>query len=91
MVPQAIDCRRSPDIEPPMEITAEMKMTMAIPAAPVTPKLSINRLTMSRTETVTPDIGQLEEPTSPVRYPARALARNAKPMVMTAMLNDRNN
>ncbi len=60
-------CSRSPEMDPPMQTTAEMKMTIAIPSVPVAPNPSISKLTMSRMVTVTPEIGQFEEPTSPVR------------------------
>jgi len=43
------------------------------------------RLTIRSTVTVTPDIGQFDDPTRPVRYPARALAKNANAMVMAAI------
>jgi hypothetical protein len=36
-------------------------------------------------ETVTPEVGWLEEPTSPAMYPVIALAMNANRMANTAM------
>ena len=65
-----------------------MNITTAIPPAPVTPNPSIIRLTIRRTATVTPDIGMFEEPTRPVRYPAKALARKAKKIVITAIIRE---
>ena len=51
-----------------------------------TPKASIIRLTIKRTVTVTPEIGQFDDPTRPVRYPARALAIKAKNIVIIAII-----
>jgi hypothetical protein len=40
----------------------------------------------SNTETVTPEVGLFEEPTSPAMYPAIALAINANRIAKTAII-----
>ena len=86
--PQAIDCNKSPEIDPPIQITAEIKITTAIPPLPVAPKPNIIKLTRRRTATVTPEMGQFEDPTKPVKYPARALTKKANKIVSIAINKD---
>ena len=60
-------CNKSPEIDPPMQMTALINITTAMPSMPVAPNAAIIKLTISRTVTVTPEIGMLLEPTKPVR------------------------
>ena len=48
-------------------MTADIIITIAMASKLVTPKPSIIKLTISNTTTVTPDIGQFDDPTSPVK------------------------
>ena len=88
--PAVIDCSTSPDIAAQHAITAAINNATPYDDVPEKPNPSNMSDVISNIDTVTPDVGLFDEPTSPAMYPAIADAINAKSIAKIAIIPDTN-
>ncbi len=73
-----------PEVQQAQHTTLATPSTAATPAAPFAPSASITRAARISAESVRPDTGWLDPPTSPTRYPPTADSTNPATVMMTA-------
>src|SRR5271169_333957 len=83
MYPTLKSCSSSPATADDTQTTAATPSTATTPAEPDTPLETISRAAITRVESVKPEIGLLDDPITPTRYP-ETVAKKKPTISMTS-------
>src|SRR5439155_23153920 len=83
MYPTLKSCSTTPATADETQTTAATPNTAATPELPETPSATIRRAAISKVESVSPEIGLLDDPINPTRLP-ETVAKKKPTMIMTS-------
>src|SRR5579863_3543728 len=84
MYPALKSCKSSPATAEETHTTAATPSTTATPPGPETPKATISSAAIIKVESVRPEMGLLEEPIMPTRFPDTVAKKNPTSSIATA-------
>src|SRR5215475_8081174 len=84
MYPTLKSCKSSPATAEETQTTAATPSTVATPAPPDTPSATMSKAAIKSVERVKPEMGLLEEPIKPTRFPDTVAKKKPTTIITTA-------